>query len=126
MLRSRPFLLWVLPVLLFAGICYPLVDVFDGPEQETARGDFTADEHPHSLASHSCLMAETARKSQGRVSARALERAKNAAESAVVLLNSIQLNVRGGSPGEAVVLMDRRWQFLRRSALNPRAPNPVA
>jgi hypothetical protein len=121
MFRSRRFLLWLLPVLLFVGVCFPLVDVLDGPDQLGARGDFTAEEHLHSSANHGCLAAESGRGARRKAPALVARVAKRSAKS----VPAARPSIRSGDPSanEAVVILERSWPFLRRSAPAPRAPD---
>lgn len=121
MFRSRRFLLWLLPVLLLIGICFPLVDVLDGPDQIGARGDCTAEEHLCSNGFHGCLTAESGRNVRRKAPVPA-DRSLNRGHEAIPATGT-GIRRSDSTAGETVVLLARGWSFLRRSALPPRAPN---
>ncbi len=123
MFRSRRFLLCLLPVLLLAGVCFPVVDVLDGPEILGTRGDFSAEEHVHSGAYHGCLAVESGKGLRRRIPTLSAKAPKRSPK--IVSPRKSEIRGNGVLTGEAVVIMQRGWPFLRRSALAPRAPDRV-
>jgi hypothetical protein len=126
MLRSRIFLLWIIPVLLFAGVCYPLVDVLDGPGQLGMRGDFPADEHTFPHSGYCCVAAVAAKGSRWKTQGKTTQAFKYSPGSVAAISNPLSEKIADSSTNETVLLLDRRWQFLRRSALEARAPDTTA
>jgi hypothetical protein len=51
---------------------------------------------------------------------------KHSPGSVAAISDPLPEKIGNGSANETVLLLDRRWQFLRRSALEARAPNTTA